>query len=601
MLGSGIQMQGSSGENVKILIDGVPVIGRLNGNVDLSQINLNNIDRIEIVEGPLSVNYGSDALAGTINLITKKTAQKGFQANVNSYNESVGNFNVDGRLAYNFGRNRFTLTGMRNFFGGWKPSDPFFNFPRSLPADTNRVTDWRPKVQYSTSLNYSYVGKRFSISPFANFCWETMTNRGMPRKPEFTVALDDIYKTKRFDQGINFSVFPTKKYRIQGVVANNYYVRDKNSFAKDLTTLKMSLVPDPAEQDTTIFNTIMSRATFSSSSDEQKIDYEVGYDVNFDRATGGRIADSSKTMGDYAVFGSMEWKAVKGFIINPAARLAYNSVFKFNVVPSLNFKYTLKDWNFRASYAKGYRAPSMKELYMDFVDINHDIHGNPNLKPEQSHNIQGWIDYRLPLKHAKFDDALSFELNGFYQLYDDKITLAQSGDGVKYYYFNLNKLETTGGKLLVSYSNRLVTAKVGTALTGIRSNFDTDKEFFYTPELNASLMYSWRKIGMTFSAFFKYTGKSTIYLETETGMDQTFISDYSMLDVDISKTFWNKHITIAIGGKNLLNVTDVRSQGTNTGAHSGNGTSSPIAWGRSVYFRLSLNFDTFNHTKSKKK
>ena len=67
-----MSVQGLSGENVKILIDGVPVVGRLNGNVDLSQINLTNIERVEIVEGPLSVNYGTNALAGTINLITKK-------------------------------------------------------------------------------------------------------------------------------------------------------------------------------------------------------------------------------------------------------------------------------------------------------------------------------------------------------------------------------------------------------------------------------------------------------------------------------------------------------------------------------------------------
>ena len=59
ILGSQINIQGVTGENIKILIDGKPMIGRLNGNIDLSQVNLLNIKRIEIVEGPLSVNYGS--------------------------------------------------------------------------------------------------------------------------------------------------------------------------------------------------------------------------------------------------------------------------------------------------------------------------------------------------------------------------------------------------------------------------------------------------------------------------------------------------------------------------------------------------------------
>ena len=71
-LGTGLTLNGLGGENIKILIDGVPVIGRLNGNIDLSQINLNNIEQIEIIEGPVSVDYGSNALGGVIHLISKK-------------------------------------------------------------------------------------------------------------------------------------------------------------------------------------------------------------------------------------------------------------------------------------------------------------------------------------------------------------------------------------------------------------------------------------------------------------------------------------------------------------------------------------------------
>ena len=83
ILGTGISLQGISGENIKILIDGVPVIGRQNGGIDLTQLNLLNVERIEIVEGPLSVQYGTNALAGTINIITKKKSiarhRNGFQ------------------------------------------------------------------------------------------------------------------------------------------------------------------------------------------------------------------------------------------------------------------------------------------------------------------------------------------------------------------------------------------------------------------------------------------------------------------------------------------------------------------------------------------
>ena len=53
--GTGIEIQGLSQENIKILIDGVPIIGRLNGTIDLNQIVLNNIERVEIIEGPTSI------------------------------------------------------------------------------------------------------------------------------------------------------------------------------------------------------------------------------------------------------------------------------------------------------------------------------------------------------------------------------------------------------------------------------------------------------------------------------------------------------------------------------------------------------------------
>lgn len=592
MLGSGIQMQGFSGENVKILIDGVPVIGRMNGNVDLSQINLNDIERIEIVEGPMSVNYGSDALAGTINLITKRTARKGFQAMLNSYYETVGVYNVDAKLNYNLKNHRFSVTGMRNFFDGWKAGDPFMEFPKSKLADTNRVQEWKPKEQYQVGGSYTFQYKKFSINPFADFYWEKMTSRGRPIQPDYVRAFDDVFNTKRQNQGIKVNAFFGKSYRLNGVVAHNFYERKKHTYLKDLTNLHMQMTDDPNDQDTTLFRTIMSRSSFMSSSTSQKIDYEVGYDVNFDMASGKRISDSSKTMGDYALFSSMEWKALDGFIIKPAARIAYNSVFTWNILPSLNLKYGIKDWNFRLSYAKGYRAPGMKELYMDFVDTNHDIQGNPDLKPEQSHNVQFWINYHLNIPKGRFDDGIDFELNTYYQNVSDKIELSQDNFGVHYSYFNLQNFESLGGKFNVSYKNNFIQAKIGTSLVNVRTSFDASG-FHTTPELTASVMYSLNKVDMNFSVFYKYSGKSVIFIETETGLSQTMMDDYSMLDVNVSKMFWQRRMTVALGAKNLLGVTNIRSTSSESGAHSGSGGMAPIAWGRTMYLKLSFNFDTF--------
>ena len=91
--GTKIEMQGMSGENVKYLIDGVPIIGRVGGDIDLSQINMDNVDHIEIIQGPMSVVYGTSAIAGVINIITKKNNFNKNIAKINAYADSKNTYN----------------------------------------------------------------------------------------------------------------------------------------------------------------------------------------------------------------------------------------------------------------------------------------------------------------------------------------------------------------------------------------------------------------------------------------------------------------------------------------------------------------------------
>jgi len=104
VFGSSLALQGVSKENIKILIDGTPVIGRLNGIIDLSQINLSNIERIEIIEGPVSVFYGTDAMGGIINLISKKNQKETVEGNVSAYYESIDATNLNANVGYQFGK-----------------------------------------------------------------------------------------------------------------------------------------------------------------------------------------------------------------------------------------------------------------------------------------------------------------------------------------------------------------------------------------------------------------------------------------------------------------------------------------------------------------
>ena len=91
-----------------------------------------------------------------------------------------------------------------------------------------------------------------------------------------------------------------------------------------------------------------------------------------------------------------------------------------------------------------------------------------------------------------------------------------------------------------------------------------------------------------FSAFYKYTGKVVAYFVNEdASITQSFISDYNLLDLQVQQWFLKKKLGVSLGGKNLLNVTNINAgSGTSGGAHTSTTGTAPIAWGRSFYLNI---------------
>jgi len=205
VLGDGLKIQGFGGQNVKILIDGSPVIGRLNGNIDLSQISLSNISKIEIIEGPSSVIYGSDALAGTINLISNKHYKKLFNFSSRNFYESVGRYNNDLNFAISDKISKFNLFFSRKYFDGWSENEKFTLFSKSNLADTNRFKKWKPKESYSFRIQEHIDKDNLKIRLHFSGFNEKITNRGFPIRPYFESAFDDYYYTYRRDLGTNIN------------------------------------------------------------------------------------------------------------------------------------------------------------------------------------------------------------------------------------------------------------------------------------------------------------------------------------------------------------------------------------------------------------
>jgi outer membrane receptor for ferrienterochelin and colicins len=585
ILGSSLTMQGLSGENVKILVDGVPVIGRMNGNIDLAQIDLTGIERAEIVEGPLSVNYGTNALAGTINLITRKgSATPSLKASV--YTEHIGRLNTSITASRRWGRSEVVLGGGRNFFAGWDPSDP--GIPSFSPqlADTSRYQQWKPREQYFGRLNYRWIGDRWTFGYKGELMNDLILNRGRPRAPYYETAFDEEYRTQRIDNALFAEGRSDHGKRITMLAAHNRYARVRNTWFRDLTTLGEQLAELEGMQDTTRFTLNNVRLVFSSAPDSSKLSYELGTDLNLETGAGERIGDGEQSIGDYAIFGSLEYQLTKAITVRPGVRAAYNSRYGAPVIPSINMRWRINDnFTWRASYAQGFRAPSLKELYFFFVDVNHDIVGNEDLAAERSDNYSSSLAY----SKAKEKSIYKSEVSVFHNRIADLITLAQV-DGTRYSYINVGRSSTIGGTIGASWDNSHWLVSIGGGTTGRKDDLAIEwgGSYLFTPELRGSITRQWKKKGWSASVFWKYQGELSNYTQLEEGViGRSFIAPYHMADATITKQLWGERLAISLGCKDLFNVQNVQAAMAG-GVHTGGTSTVPMTTGRTYFLRLEL-------------
>lgn len=590
VLGSSMSIQGVSGQNVKILIDGVAVTGRVNGNIDISQINMNNVERIEVVEGPLSVNYGTDALAGTINIITKKFEKPSSSVLLSSYYESVGQYNLSGQLAHSTAKATISIVGGRNYFDGWKYADKPFYIEDEKIADSNRVKDWKPKEQYFATV---FVGRRIKDLKFgltSDYFYEQIMNRGYPRLPYFETAFDDYYTTNRFNNAFTVNGKLNARLNTNLLFAYNYYERIKNTYLKDLTTLNQVLT-EASNQDTTQFLHFNARGSFSTARTESKWNGEIGYDAQHETGLGLRIKEGKQEIGDYALFGSLEYRPTEKTVIRPGLRVMHNTSYKAPLVPSFNIKQEFgKQSVVRFSYARGFRAPSLKDLYFYFVDVNHNIKGNENLKAEYSHNFSLSLSTGFKTKELFW----KIESSSFYNDIQNLITLAQA-NATEYTYFNLERFKSMGTQLQAEVTFKRLTATVGGSYVGryneLSSNYSI-AEYLFSPEGKCNLQYRWPEKEFTASLFYKYTGRTPgVSIDEDGNPFTTSISDYHTADCSLSKNFYAKRLQLTLGAKNLFNVRNITGVSSGS-AHSAGGTTIPMAMGRTYFVKLDINLTT---------
>ncbi|MEL6864121.1 MAG: TonB-dependent receptor [Bacteroidota bacterium] len=589
ILGNGLQIQGLGGQNVQIMIDGVPVIGRLGGNIDLSQINLHNVQRIEIIEGAMSAQYGSNASGGVVNIITKKSQLKKFQVHSQNQYESIGIYNNALGVSAQLDQLYISLMGARNesqfidvdslrlFEEAVSPSGVVFQ---------TKTNPWNPKTQYNADGTLRY---RFSDSTNLTYQFryfnEVLSNYGGVRRPQFRpYAFDEFYTTKRLDHSLNLETYIGKNFYLNSTTAYNQYDREKETERLDMET------------DTTSFTSFLHRSILSTVSDS-KLNAQVGFEILGETGSGGRIVDSTSTpydeaaISNYAMWASLRYNFTDKLTMQANLRYGYNTKYDHPLIPSFNLDWRpTKDWSLQLSYAHGFRSPTLKELHFRFIDTNHYIIGNPDLKAEDSKNLSLSAKRELPLDR---ENLLVFSGKLFYNQIRNRIIIAEFAP-LQFNYQNLDQFETHGLNAQFEYEYKdEVRLKSGFAFTRLYNDWSEDYEdadkFTGLHEWQNELSIKVPFVGSRITLVHRFIGRQVrFYLDEMDTLQEGFVGKYHLVNASLSQSFWEDRIFLSLGTKNLLDTQTIPFNGSSGSAHGNVGSRQLLNWGRTYFIRLNL-------------
>lgn len=579
ILGSGIQMQGMSGNKVKILIDGMPVNGREGGNINLGQINMNNVERIEIVQGPMSVVYGTDALGGVVNIITRKE-KKPFEIQLGTFYETLGNYNVDGMITYKLKKHhQFTLNAGRNYFEGYKNVDRYSNYNNLDSILTKRVYQFKPNEQYFGNFAYSYASdSNFHLNFNSDLLKETVTNRGglVVWTPAQASANDEYYTTFRSQNRLAMDGRLGKTGHWQNQMAFNHYLHKRKSVTKNMVTLQET-PQDPSQQDTSRFDDVTLRGAYNNKLNI--LSYTAGYDINMQFANSNKLPGTNKTIQDYAIYANASVPIFKDKLTaQVGARGAYNTSYNPPITPSVNILYTpTSKLQFRASFTEGYRAPALKEMYLSFVDANHNLKGNPDLKAEKSTNFQLSGSYQAWEEGRNY---LQFIVTGYYNKVYNGIVLVnirpEDSTSRDYQYRNFDRVENAIGNLQADGQLNQFHYQIGYSYT---HTFGQPGAYsaYGASEATATLQYAFRKPALNLNLLYKYTGPQPYIIPDITGesLFKGNLKGYQICDGSVEKKLFNNRLQLIAGVKNIFNVKSLTITGApSTGSTSAHGSGS---------------------------
>ena len=361
--GAGVQMQGLNPDYTLILLNGEPMVGRTAGVLDLNRISISNIKKIEIVKGPSSSLYGSEAMAGVINIITDQSFTKSIEASVRygfgnpdkgwSLPTSKDVFkNADINFSY---KNTFKKTGIQ-----FSTNAYYIDGISYRPYSSNRIPQPIYRNTNQFSLNHSFTDKtKFNLAVRNGYDYI---------KQEFAVYnLGAVSKTTGKETNNDFNLNATLSHQFDSKIKS--LLRIYTTTYNGLQKLNFSDKPDSSYNDQFKQQLYRIENQTDISLKNSRITFGGGYTI--DQANSTRYDDVSNTKRNNILYGFVqhEWKPFDKLIFITGLRYDHNKLFEGAASPKFAFRYNHnKKVSFTGSIGRGFKAPDFRQLYLDFTN-----------------------------------------------------------------------------------------------------------------------------------------------------------------------------------------------------------------------------------------
>ena len=350
-----VTLQGLDSKYVLFLIDGERIAGEVNGDIDYSMLSMENIDHIEVIKGASSSLYGSNAIGGVVNLITKDIPES-FDARIytrySRYNELYSGAGVSFRKG---------ILGSRTSFS--------FNHTNGYDVTPETSYDWTQNPYNSFTINQKFEimpSPRLSFSPIINYYRFERGNVSARPAHDLYRDLNSGFKGRYFfgEHTLDFS------YNL------NHYTT--YSVLEMLNNRKEMISCD-------VLQAARVQATFNTSGANT---LTAGAEYNGEDLVTARIDGNRKNSEEEVIFLQDDLHQGEVWGLIAGARGSYHSSYGFHAAPKLSLILKNGPLTLRTSAGTGFRSPSLKELYMNFDHFGEwYIIGNKNLKPERSNYL----------------------------------------------------------------------------------------------------------------------------------------------------------------------------------------------------------------------